>query len=470
MNSTGSLPKNSLCSHSQWLKTPQMIWHWWQMNLKMALQTPWLSSLFPSYMNNEGVPEWLFSRAHAALNIQTDPGRLLRLNKPQIEHELEQLQVPKTELHYRGADANEPEQHWKDHTCESRCLLVVLLWVTKNRAMKPHSKAQALKLLLGLVTAALEVADLSKPLMGMLVKSDGVMVARELKFSAQGLCYAWGAFLRNCAGASALWHVLATRTWLNRCISSSMDSASCVDICFSLCYLFCHPKLKKGGQVLWLCVGQVFLPIFLGAVGGWLVALAEKASKQALEMMPALRRKAGFVRKLADPVNKLLLLYKLRRDKQHRNRVARSHEELGGCTSRMMVYESYVDCLLHMKALEVGFQGVQQVSVSWDPSTYGGKDICMAIVYDPVHHKAAYLMSQHMTQTMLSDLHPSLLPQANQACKLPGDQRIELCFEIYRLDLGKFQSPSWAHMQATGAWWIQDGWAWWQLLHQEQCH
>ena len=36
----------------------------------------------------------------------------------------------------------------------------------------------------------------------------------------------------------------------------------------------------------------------------------------------------------------------------------------------------------------------------------------MSILYDPALDKAAYLMCQHMTQTMLSELHPSLLPAA----------------------------------------------------------
>ena len=399
-----------------------------------------------AYFNPDSAPEWLFSRVHAGLSIKTDPGRLLRLNKNNIEGELEQMQVPRGELHYRATDA-ERDRHWTDHTCESRCLLVVLLWVIKNRAMQAQTKVKALRLLLDLLAEAFRVADCSQPIMGLLTRPDGTMISKELKFSNQGLCYQWGDFLRNCPGASALWHKLTTRCWLNRCISSAADSASFADIWFFIGYLYCHPKLKMQRQTLWLCLGSLFLPILLHQGGLWLVNLANAASNEALQMLPALKRKTGFVRRLADPVNKVLLLYKLRRDKQHRSRVARSHEELGGNTSRMMVYEAYVDCLLHMKALEQGFQGVHQVSVSWDPSTYGGKDICMAIVYDPAQNKAAYLMSQHMTQTMLSDLHPSLLPQAKarKLCRLVAFQEIRglnCALSSIGLNLGSFKVPA----------------------------
>ncbi len=45
-----------------------------------------------------------------------------------------------------------------------------------------------------------------------------------------------------------------------------------------------------------------------------------------------------------------------------------------------------------MKALQTGFQDSRQISVCWDPSNYGGKEILMAVVYD-----ASSMMAQHMT-------------------------------------------------------------------------
>lgn len=93
----------------------------------------------------------------------------------------------------------------------------------------------------------------------------------------------------------------------------------------------------------------------------------------------------------------------------------------------MMVFENYLDCLLHLKAMQAGFSGCKQLSVCWDPSNYGGKDILMAVAYDPASDKAGYLMAQHMTQTMLSEVHPSLLPSAKEGklCRLEGFKEIK---------------------------------------------
>ena len=52
--------------------------------------------------------------------------------------------------------------------------------------------------------------------------------------------------------------------------------------------------------------------------------------------------------------------------------------------------------------------------MTWDPSTYGGKEILMSVVYDPHSGKAGYLMSQQMVSTMYSELEPELVPLARE--------------------------------------------------------
>lgn len=152
-----------------------------------------------AYINSAGSAEWLFSRAHAFCQIGTDPGRLLRLNKANIEMELNRLQVPPAEFHYRGkeqevvAEGAGPQQNqWKDHTFESKALLVALLWLVKNRALKAISKAKSLHLILELVTKAFTAADVSQPLMALVTKKNGPTTSREIAFSPQGICHAWG--------------------------------------------------------------------------------------------------------------------------------------------------------------------------------------------------------------------------------------------------------------------------------------
>jgi len=303
---------------------------------------------------------------------------------------------------------------WSDHTVGCRGFLVMLLWVMKNRSLKAQNKLKAMTLLQGMASQAFQVMGMNVPFMSMLTKKDGVLISRELRFSQQALCQGWGEFLRHCPGAAALWVSLGTRCWLNRCIASSLDNASFGDIWLFMAYLFCHQKLAKLGQNLWVCVARTCLPELIVITGQMLEALAKLKCEEPLKLLPILRRKTGNARKVADPVNRVLLLFKLRKEKQHRARIASTHDELGGATSRMVVFEAYVDCLLHMKLLENSFVGQNQLSVCWDPSTYGGKEICMAVVYAASMHKAAYLMCQQMTQTMLSELDQELLPLARK--------------------------------------------------------
>ena len=369
-----------------------------------------------AYITSAGCAEWLFSRVHSFCQIGTEPGKFLRSNKTSIEAELQVLQVPVEQFHYRGQDEPQAEgPGWKDHTFESRALLVMLLLVMKNRALKAPSKAKALKLLLAFAEKAFARMDCSQPFMALITSKDGILHSQELSFSSQGLCQSFAVLWGHCPGAAALWKKLQARCWLNRCIVSSPDSTSFLDCWFFVAYLYCHQKLKVLGQNIWLCFGQSFLTELLWRTGNSLCQVAVQASNDALKVLPTLRTKAGHIRKAADPVNKMLLLFKLRKEKQHRRRVAGTHDELGGKTGRMIHFENYLDCLLHLKALQAGFSGApKQISVSWDPSTYGGKDILMGVLYHPELGRAAYLMCQHMTQTMLSEIHPSLLPSAKE--------------------------------------------------------
>ena len=372
-----------------------------------------------AYFEDGKEPEWLFSRAHAYLGVKTEGGRMLRNNKGAIQNELENLHVATSEFHYRGQDTQAEKDivknmKWKGHTFESRAFLVMLLWVMRNRTLQAQAKVKSLTLLLELAGKAFTMLDIQKPFMAILVKPDGQMVSRELRFSQQGLCATFAEFISHIPGAVALWKKLGTRCFLNRCIASGLETASFADLWMFLAYLYTHPKLKAMGCNLWNAIGKFVLPEMVCYTGILLSKLAVQASQEALRMLPLLKSKSGQARKAADPINKVLLLWKLRDEKLQRRRIAQTHDELGGGTSRMLVYEDYVDCLLHKRALEAGFAGCRQVSVTWDPSTYGGKEILMSVVYDPHSGKAGYLMSQQMVSTMYSELEPELVPLARE--------------------------------------------------------
>ena len=407
-----------------------------------------------AYINNENKPEWLFTRVHAYLGLKMDPGKFLRNNKASIQAELQGQQVPIEGFHYRGKESDGDQ--WQDHTFESRALIVLLLWILKNKAMKALVKVKTLTLLLEMVTLAFQAADVRRPFMAMLVKPNGVLVSQELLFSEQSICRNWAQFIDLCPGAIQLWKKLGVRTWQNKCITSAVGTATLNDVLTYFAYIFCHQKIKVHGQKLWDCLLKPMLPEWVVACGKLLDLLALKKSGEQLQSLPVLRGKSGHARRIADPVNKLLLLFKLEKAKKNRREIASTHQELGGATGRLMVYENYLDCLLRKKVLEKEFQGVSQISVCWDPSTYGGKEVLMSVAYSPHLHKACYLMSQQMIATMVSELADDLIPLAKsrRLTRLEGFKEIKAlssALESIGLSLQSFQIPPGLHCRPLTA-------------------
>ena len=380
-----------------------------------------------AYINKDGKAEWVWARVHSYCQIQKEPGRMLMHSKDALLKELGELQVPEAGLHYRGMDTPAGEPDWKDHTLESSTLLGALVYLSKLRQLKENAKVKAMKLLLELAGKALPFANLQQPVPAMLQRPTGPMASAQLFFTPQGLTQDWGKLLALSPGGAELWKRLGTRTWLNRCIASSLENATFQDILFFNAYLMCHPKVKGRGQLLWTAIGSTTLPELVFHLGTWLDALALAMKEEPLQMLPILKTKEGNARLLADPVNRMLLLWKLRRSKQHRLEIAGTHGDLGGNTIRMMRYEAYLDCLLHSKALEYAFSGYKQVCASWDPSSYGGKDIFIGCLYVPQCNQAAYLMSQHLGATYLGELDGSLLElgQARKLTRLEGYREVK---------------------------------------------
>ena len=379
-----------------------------------------------AYINKGGKAEWVWSRVHSFCQIQKEPGKMLKQSMSALLEDLNQLQVPESAVHYRGKEHSD-DAEWKDHTLESKALLGTLAYLTKLRQISAVVKVRALKLLLALAEKGFPCADLQVPITAMIQRPGGPMASAELFFTPQGLTQNWGSLLSLSPGGVALWKKLGRRTWLNRCIASSMENATFLDILFFNAYLMCHPKLKGQGQNLWLAIGSNTMPELIFHAGSWLESLALSMKEEPLSMLPILRTKEGNARLLADPVNRMLLLWKLRKNKQHRMEIAGTHGELGGSTMRMMRYEAYLDCLLHSKALEQGFSGCKQVCVAWDPSSYGGKDVFVGCLYDPKSNTGAYLMSQHLGATYISELDSSLLEmaQARKLTRLEGYREIK---------------------------------------------
>ena len=186
------------------------------------------------------------------------------------------------------------------------------------------------------------------------------------------------------------------------------------DIIFFLCYISAHPLLKVSGQNVLQGFGRLALKGFIWQTGVWLADYARHLCTLNIQSLPLMRSKSGNIRKTLDPVNRMILLHKLRKEKVHRTRVASTHGELVPEQSAMMKYESYIECALYQKSMQETFGGQKQVSVAWDPSNYGGKDVLVSIIYSSSLRRAGYLMNQQLTKVRVGDVHESLLPLVKQ--------------------------------------------------------
>jgi len=355
-------------------------------------------------------------------------------------------------MHPRGKGPRAADEHdgakWSDPTLGSAGMFAFLCWTVRNRAMKNATKVQALNLILGLAKAAMEYALVATdPLvcMMMLLSMDDSLVSAEVRVTQQGMCpQSWMALLQQNPGGLALWAKLSSRCWLNRCIISRLDSPTFLDILFFLVYQWCHPTLSLAKQKVWKTIGQHCLPVVVNQMSQWLTQLAQNLAQQSLlqtmQRLPELKSKEGRARKLADPINRLLLLWKLKKEKIHRKRVGSTHDDYGQQGQTMLRYENYLDCLLYTQLLEKEFGNQQslQISITWDPSCYGGKDAFIGVIYDPKKNLAAYLPSQQLSQILMNDLSESLLPLARsqKLTRLEGFKELKgLCSSMKAVGL-----------------------------------
>ena len=106
----------------------------------------------------------------------------------------------------------------------------------------------------------------------------------------------------------------------------------------------------------------------------------------------------------------MLLLWKLRREKMHRRRTASTHDDLDTSTTSWLRYEALLDTFLHKNSRRSAFKNhPPQIALSWDPSSYGGKDILVVMGCSKELQKRFYCLSQWLSKMKLSDSDGSLV-------------------------------------------------------------
>ena len=427
-----------------------------------------------AYLNTQGKPEWLWARVQEFLGIKSYGGSFLQSNKEPLQGDMEQLEVPKDQMHYKpkGYEGTESEP-WKDHTLESRALLSLLVTCLKSKPLKPEQKDKAFRMFLLLATTSYAKAHSLGELPAFphvaVTAPTGRLQMGYLTFNMQGLCESWGSLMHTMPAAESLWGKLTTKPWRGYQLSSSWAHPRMDDLLAFLLHLAASPKMRLGGQVLWETMGKGVLPSMMVFLAGCMDAFASSLTHLPLDELPVLKTKSGFARKSSDQTNKLLVLDRVKKERLHRWRIAKTHCNLISEHCKLMKAEAYLSTVLHDRISAEAFSGVLQLSVSWDPSNYGGSETLVGMVYSVEKNLASYLLVQPLRRLLVSDLDDALREDGRKGSL----KRVEGYVEVRALSaalknlgcsLQDFQVPSGLHwkplsanelrIQQNGAWWI----------------
>ena len=97
--------------------------------------------------------------------------------------------------------------------------------------------------------------------------------------------------------------------------------------------------------------------------GNALDTYGEELSKQGLVAMPVVLHR-GVRPKNLDAVNRLLLLFRLRKKQRHRASIASTHTDVSPGELRMMTNEHYYDSIHYSKGVEEIFSGLNHLQIS----------------------------------------------------------------------------------------------------------
>eukprot|EP00438_Fugacium_kawagutii_P003708 Skav208248 [mRNA] locus=scaffold7893:752:5170:+ [translate_table: standard] len=366
-----------------------------------------------AYFNSQGRAEWIWSRVQAYLGIQGYGGHFLSSNRMSLEQDMMVLEVPTEQLHYKPkgyvGTQNEP---WKDHTLESRALLSLLMTCLKSKPLKPIQKDKAFAMCISLAKICLVKAfDMNQvPAFPhvTLCEPDGSFKMGFLRFTKEGLCQGWGFLVQGIPGVQGLWNKMCGEAWRGHTISSHWEMAKMEDILAFLLFLATSPKLVLSGQTLWECVGKGALPNLLFFIAECMDVYATSLSHEPLAELPGMKTRKGNPRKKGDQVNQLIVMDRLKQERLHRWRIARTHSNLVTQHCKLMKSEAYISSVLHNQANATMFAGLKQVSVAWDPSSYGGRQTFVGMVYSAEKDLASYLLVQPLRNLLVSDLHEDL--------------------------------------------------------------
>ena len=350
------------------------------------------------------IAHWDWQRATAAIGLQTlKVGKYLRDNTELHKTEMMEAELCIDQIAYQGWGSQVKGQH----SLQSQAFVLVILLINLTKQHSAAIKTAALKLVIGLLKAALvTMADIEGSLAGIIYGKDKKYHQQILSFGTTGIVENLNALMLQDPACNWAWNHLMEKGYCNLKITSAFAFPTLWDFLIFITWAKCNPGTKK----VWFNFGQLIWPKLIWAIGTVLDKFAFFNSQKALEELPLLKTKKG-KRKLVPWINKLILLRKMKRVKNHRKNAATSHDDLVPSNSQIVKAEEILVASLYARKLREAYQDCFHFCIHWDPSNYDVETM-VSILYSHqigVDGLASYLPIQNMRPVQKTEVDPEIL-------------------------------------------------------------
>lgn len=251
--------------------------------------------------------QWVWAAVHAHLGLGRQPYQWVKENKAAILADFSETGVPSSDLHM----GSEHKDYRWGTTLSSRALLLMLVSLAKKKRIASSIKSKAFTMVKDLMTlcwAKVGASIQSFPASSLLFWAKGEYHRLELKWVCPGVTQSLLGLAALAPAVRNLWNKLSLEPWHGYRITTSLDHASVPDLLVFVSWTWAHQSQFQ----LWLHIGQYWLPEVLFSFGAALDIYAQELSQEKITPVPIILHK-GVKPKHLDAVNRLLLLYRMRR-------------------------------------------------------------------------------------------------------------------------------------------------------------
>ena len=365
---------------------------------------------------NSRMVEWEWSRAAAAMGLKTSRDSVFfTKNKNQHLAEMMAAEIGDAQVTYRGWGSDFRGQHGLG----SSAFVLFMLLVSLTKQVAQSTKANAIKLVVGLIKISVAALVTLESCPGMVYGKDTRYHDTSLQVDASGVVKNLHGLLQQHPCFTWAWAHLMAKGFCGCKITSATTHPTLWDLMILLVWAKNNPATKK----VWAYLGQFLWPKVLFLVGCICDKYAYLRSQLPLENAPLLKSRKGKSRR-TPLVNKLLLLKKMRKIRLHRKLTASSHDDLVPQNLQQLISEEFLVASIYNQKIKAAYENCFHFSVHWDPSNYDVETMVSILLSGQASPEglACYLPIQNLKPVLKTEVDPEIqaLSAINKLTRVHG--------------------------------------------------